>query len=421
MFDKVILHCDLNNFYASVECILHPELKGKAVAVCGDPEKRHGIVLAKSEIAKSAGVKTGEPIWQAKQKCPDLTVVPPTYGEYVKYSKIVREIYTRYTSEVESFGLDECWLDVTGSRKLFGSGEEIAESIRRTVKEETGGLTVSIGVSFTKVFAKLGSDLKKPDAISVISPENYQKVAWELDVGEMLFIGRATREKLRVLNINTIGDLARADDGMIMRIFGKNGLKMLENARGTGDEPVKCYTERHIPESIGNGTTTSEDITNVRDAERVIYALSEMIAFRLRSGGFKGESVGISLRDASLAHVSKQGKLPAVTDAASTIARSAVKLMNSIYDFSAMRPLRSITVCVFKLSGAGDYAQSSLFESEDSRSAELDRRIDKLRSKFGYNVVKRALNLNTVFSCDSREADDEFLPFDKHMKNLDED
>lgn len=421
MFDKVILHCDLNNFYASVECILHPELKGKAVAVCGDPEKRHGIVLAKSEKAKFAGVKTGEPIWQAKQKCPDLTVVPPTYGEYVKYSKIVREIYTRYTSEVESFGLDECWLDVTGSRKLFGSGEEIAESIRRTVKEETGGLTVSIGVSFTKVFAKLGSDLKKPDAISVISPENYQKVAWELDVGEMLFIGRATREKLRVLNINTIGDLARADDGMIMRIFGKNGLKMLENARGTGDEPVKCYTERHIPESIGNGTTTSEDITNARDAERVIYALSEMIAFRLRGGGFKGESVGISLRDASLAHVSKQGKLPAATDAASTIARSAVKLMNSIYDFSAMRPLRSITVCVFKLSGAGDYAQSSLFESEDSRSAELDRRIDKLRSKFGYNVVKRALNLNTVFSCDSREADDEFLPFDKHMKNLDED
>ena len=421
MFDKVILHCDLNNFYASVECILHPELKGKAVAVCGDPEKRHGIVLAKSEKAKFAGVKTGEAIWQAKQKCPDLTVVPPTYGEYVKYSKKVREIYTRYTSEVESFGLDECWLDVTGSRKLFGSGEEIAESIRRTVKEETGGLTVSIGVSFTKVFAKLGSDLKKPDAISVISPENYQKVAWELDVGEMLFIGRATREKLRVLNINTIGDLARADDGMIMRIFGKNGLKMLENARGTGDEPVKCYTERHIPESIGNGTTTSEDITNARDAERVIYALSEMIAFRLRSGGFKGESVGISLRDASLAHVSKQGKLPAVTDAASTIARSAVKLMDSIYDFSAMRPLRSITVCVFKLSGAGDYAQSSLFESEDSRSAELDRRIDKLRSKFGYNVVKRALNLNTVFSCDSREADDEFLPFDKHMKNLDED
>lgn len=421
MFDKVILHCDLNNFYASVECILHPELKGKAVAVCGDPEKRHGIVLAKSEKAKFAGVKTGEPIWQAKQKCPDLTVVPPTYGEYVKYSKIVREIYTRYTSEVESFGLDECWLDVTGCRKLFGSGEEIAESIRRTVKEETGGLTVSIGVSFTKVFAKLGSDLKKPDAISVISPENYQKVAWELDVGEMLFIGRATREKLRVLNINTIGDLARADDGMIMRIFGKNGLKMLENARGTGDEPVKCYTERHIPESIGNGTTTSEDITNARDAERVIYALSEMIAFRLRGGGFKGESVGISLRDASLAHVSKQGKLPAATDAASTIARSAVKLMNSIYDFSAMRPLRSITVCVFKLSGAGDYAQSSLFESEDSRSAELDRRIDKLRSKFGYNVVKRALNLNTVFSCDSREADDEFLPFDKHMKNLDED
>ena len=421
MFEKVILHCDLNNFYASVECILHPELKGKAVAVCGDPEKRHGIVLAKSEIAKAAGVKTGEAIWQAKQKCPDLTVVPPTYGEYVKYSKKVREIYTRYTSEVESFGLDECWLDVTGSRRLFGSGEDIAESIRRTVKEETGGLTVSIGVSFTKVFAKLGSDLKKPDAISVISPENYKEVAWGLDVGEMLFIGRATRAKLRILNINTIGDLARADDGMIVRVFGKNGMKMLENARGTGDDPVKCYVDKHIPESIGNGTTTSEDITNAKDAERVIYALSEMIAFRLRNSGLKGESVGISLRDASLAHVSKQGKLPLLTDSSTVIARSAIKLMNTVYDFSSMRPLRTITVCVFKLSGSGDYAQYSFFEPDDRRDAELDRRIDKLRSKFGYNVVKRALNVNTVFSCDSREADDEFLPFDKHMKNLGED
>lgn len=210
MRDRVILHCDLNNFYASVETVLHPELKGKPIAVCGDPEKRHGIVLAKSELAKKAGVKTAEAIWQAKRKCPDLIVVSPTYSEYVKYSKQVKEIYLSYTSEVESFGLDECWLDVTGSGKLFGTGPEIAESIRSRVKSETG-LTVSIGVSFNKIFAKLGSDLKKPDAITVIDRNNYKNIVWKLNVGEMLYIGRATLERLRTLGIKTIGDLANAD------------------------------------------------------------------------------------------------------------------------------------------------------------------------------------------------------------------
>ena len=194
MRERVILHCDLNNFYASVECVLHPELKGLPIAVCGDPEKRHGIVLAKNNLAKAAGVKTAEAIWQAKRKCPELVVVPPTYSEYVKYSKLVKNIYLSYTSEVESFGLDECWLDVTGSGKLFGTGTEIAESIRKRVKEETGGLTVSIGVSFNKIFAKLGSDLKKPDAITEINRLNYKEVVWRLNVGEMLYIGGATAE-----------------------------------------------------------------------------------------------------------------------------------------------------------------------------------------------------------------------------------
>ena len=208
--ERVILHCDCNSFNASVETAQDRRLASVPMAVCGDPAQRHGIILAKNALAASAGVTTGEPLWQAKRKCPDLIVVSPTYSEYVKYSKQVKEIYLSYTSEVESFGLDECWLDVTGSGKLFGTGPEIAESIRSRVKSETG-LTVSIGVSFNKIFAKLGSDLKKPDAITVIDRNNYKNIVWKLNVGEMLYIGRATLERLRTLGIKTIGDLANAD------------------------------------------------------------------------------------------------------------------------------------------------------------------------------------------------------------------
>ena len=207
--DRIILHCDLNNFYASVETILHPEYKGKPIAVCGDPKKRHGIVLAKSQPAKIMGVKTGDTVWQAQQKCPDITIVAPTFPEYVRYSEEVFNIYTSYTDRVEHFGLDECWLDVTESVKLFGDGKTIADTVRRRVYEETG-LTISVGVSFTKSFAKLGSDLKKPDATTVISRENYKNVVWPLNAGEMINVGRSTLKRLNKLNIFTLGDLAHA-------------------------------------------------------------------------------------------------------------------------------------------------------------------------------------------------------------------
>ena len=413
MFNKIILHVDLNNFYASVEQLLDPELRGKPIAVCGDPDKRHGIVLAKSTLAKKAGVQTAEPIWQAKRKCPNLIVVPPHYSEYVKYSKMVRDIYVKYTSQVESFGLDECWLDVTGSTKLFGNGAEIAEKIRQDVKDVTGGLTVSIGVSFTKVFAKLGSDLKKPDAVSIISPQNYKEVAWRLPVGDMLYIGRATERKLRAYNIHTIGDLARFDKQIIIREFGKSGEKMYDCANGLDDDSVKLYTDKRIPESIGNGTTTSEDIKTRLEAQSVIYSLSEMIAFRLRTLNMVAEGVSISLRDVKLSTHTKQGTLISPTNSSDIISKKAMDLLDSYYDFKKAIPLRTITVNVFKLFQSGEFVQYDLLHDDSKKLESLDKAIDKLREKFGYNVLQRALNVGTIFVCDSKEADDDFVPFDK--------
>ena len=415
MQDRVILHCDLNNFYASVEQVLNPDLIGKPIAVCGDPEKRHGIVLAKSTVAKQAGVQTAEPIWQAKRKCPDLIIVPPHYNEYVKYSKIVREIYVEFTAEVESFGLDECWLDVTGSQKLFGTPKEIAEKIREEVKRRTGGLTVSIGVSFTKVFAKLGSDLKKPDAVTVIDRNNYKKVAWSLDVGEMLYVGRSTRQKLKMLNINTIGDLANADTALIKRLFGKSGESMLQNARGIETDAVRCYTDRHIPESIGNGTTTPDDIASRMDASSVIYALSEMVAFRMRSHGAVGDVVTISVRDKELKHCSRQAKLHTPTNASDVIAKKALALLDEFYDFRHKLPIRTITVTMHGLSMGGDFIQVDFLDDSNDKNEKLDQAIDKLRSKFGYNIIKRALNIGTIYSCDRSDDEEDFIPFDKRM------
>lgn len=411
--DRVILHCDLNNFYATVEQTLDPMLKGKPVAVAGDPEKRHGIILAKSNEAKKFGVKTAEAIWEAKQKCPDLILVPPHYKVYCEYSKKVRAIYTDFTSEVESFGLDECWLDVTGSRRLFGTGEEIADKIRNRVKEETG-LTVSVGVSFTKVFAKLGSDYKKPDAVTVFSRENYRDIVWKLPVEEMLYIGRKTANKLKQLNIRTIGDLANADRNFLIKLFGKVGETMHKNACGEEIEDVKSYDEIHIPDSVGNGTTPPEDIKNLWDASAVIYALAEMIAFRLRQYERVGEGISLHVRDTGLQSFSRQAKMRA-TDSAEEIARSAIDLLTKHYDFNVKPPLRTITIGVYALREAGEYVQTDFFESpEDAeKKARIGKKIDKLRDKYGFNVIRRGINVGTIFQCDGREAEDGYKPFDR--------
>ncbi|MDD7481977.1 MAG: DNA polymerase IV, partial [Eubacteriales bacterium] len=338
--DRVILHCDLNNFYASVETILHPEYKGKPIAVCGDPKKRHGIVLAKSQPAKIMGVKTGDTVWQAQQKCPDITIVPPTFREYVKYSDIVFKIYTEYTDRVEHFGMDECWLDVTGSVGLFGDGKKIADTIRKRVYDETG-LTISVGVSWTKSFAKLGSDLKKPDATTVISRENYKTVVWNLPVGEMIYIGRSSVSRLKKLNINTLGELANADRTLLKQHFGIVGDKLIDAASGNEKEPVKFYYDVHIPKSVGHGTTTTKDVENLEQAKIVVYALSEMVATRLRKYNLVARCVSVGLRNTSLEWFSRQLNLIEPVNNASDIANAALKLLKENYNFTL--PLRTIS------------------------------------------------------------------------------
>lgn len=412
--DRTILHCDINNFYASVEMQLNPALQGKAVAVCGNPEKRHGIVLAKSMIAKQAGVKTGETIWQAKQKCPDLIVVPPTFSKYTEYSGIVYNIYTRFTSEVESFGLDECWLDVTDCQKLLGNGEEIAHNIKETVKKETG-LTISVGVSFTKVFAKLGSDLKKPDAVSVINRQNYKTVAWRLPADEMIFVGRSTKEKLASFGIKTIGDIANASVELLQKKFGKQGIKLHEYANGIETEEVKQYFLTHIPKSVGNGTTTPQDITNLEDAISVIFALSEMIGFRLRQYNMAAEGVAISIRNIQFDNRSRQCRI-SPTSSAYAIATNAINLLKEICSFKI--PLRTVTISAFNLCECGSFVQSNMFDEDPDKDKRLDERVDNLRKKYGYGVLRRGVTIGTIFTCDDREAEDDFLPFNKNIKNL---
>ncbi|MDR3185512.1 MAG: DNA polymerase IV [Christensenellaceae bacterium] len=410
MQEKVILHCDLNNFYASVEMQLNPELQGKAIAVCGDPAERHGIVLAKSYPAKAFGVTTGEPIWQAKKKCPQLITVSPNFKKYTEYSKRVFNIYVSYTPEVESFGLDECWLDVTGCQKLFGSGERIANLIREEVKEKTG-LTISVGVSFTKVFAKLGSDMKKPDAVSIISRENFKTVAWRLPINEFLYVGRSTEKILNSVGIKTIGDIANTDACVLEHLLGKIGTSLHSAAWGETSDIVKLYYSTQIPKSVSHGTTTFRDINNNADARVVIYSLCEVIAFRLRRKSMMTRGVSISIRDSVLAVRSKQTKLLYATSSADDIAESAIRLLDSFYSFMTMLPLRSISVNAYSLISTIGGIQQTFFEKNPDKKQNLDSSIDRLREKYGFEIMKRGIVVSSDITQSSKHDDDSSTPF----------
>lgn len=405
--ERTILHCDLNNFYASVEQKSHPEYDGMPLAVCGNPEMRHGIVLAKNMLAKSAGVTTGETVNEARRKCPNIVFVPPHFEEYVAYSRQVCGIYTRFTDRVESFGLDECWLDVTESERLYGSGRDIADTLRETVKKETG-LSISVGVSFTKVLAKLGSDLKKPDATVVLDRKNYMDVIGDMPPSELIMVGKRTAQKLAVLNIRTIRELALADRGMLREHFGIIADRLSDAARGTENEEVKLFYDKRIPKSVSNGTTTPRDITNAEDAKIVIYALAELIAMRLRAAGMAAEGVGLSVRSASdLSFKSCQCGLPRATCSAADIAETSVRLMAKLHAFPA--PLRSVTVAAIRLTDR-NVTQLSLFDDAGEREEKLEESIDKIRGKYGYKSVKRGLMLKNDLAVNLHD-DDGFRPF----------
>lgn len=282
MRNRCILHSDANCFYASVEMLLNPELRGKAVAVCGSTEERHGIVLAKSELAKKAGVKTGQANWEARQACPGLIVVPPHYDQYCKFSRLLRNIYLRYTNLVEPYGMDECWLDVTGSTQLYGSGEQIAEEIRQTVKDELG-ITVSIGVSFNKIFAKLGSDMKKPDAVTVLDDSNWRERIWPIPVSELLYVGRSTTRKLMERCVYTIGDLAKTDPSILTSWFGKNGMGLWIFANGEDGSRVMPDGYEAPIKSVGHGITCSCDLHKNEEVWKVMLELT----FALKGNSYR--------------------------------------------------------------------------------------------------------------------------------------
>lgn len=407
--DRTILHCDLNNFYASVEQKMHPEYDGMPLAVCGNPELRHGIVLAKNTLAKAAGVATGEAIWISRKKCPGIVFVPPHYAEYVRYSKEIFSLYTEFTDRVESFGLDECWLDVTGSLRLFGcDGRTLADRIRETVKERTG-LTISVGVSFTKVLAKLGSDLKKPDATVVLDKEHFMEKIGSLPPSDLIMIGKSSARKLELLGIRTIRDLAAADRGMLREHFGIVADKMSDAAQGIEREEVKLYYDTRVPKSVSHGTTTPRDMTTEEDLKIVVYALAELVAMRLRRYGLSAEGVGISVREAAtLAHKSTQCTLPRATSNASDIAEGALSLFPKLHRFP--EPLRAVSVAATRLTD-GSVTQLSLFDEEKTeRENMLEKSIDSIRGKYGYKAVGRGLTLKNDLANNLHEEDD-FLPF----------
>ncbi len=399
--ERTILHCDLNNFYASVEILANPEYKGKPLIVCGNPEKRHGIVLAKSNGAKKLGVLTGEAIWQAKQKCgPSLICVPPRHHLYGEISKQVFGIYVQYTDRVESFGLDECWLDVTGSQKLFGTGKQIADTIRKRIKNDLG-LTVSVGVSFNKIFAKLGSDLKKPDATTEITKENFKQKIYHLPASDLLMVGKKTKEKLALMNIRTIGELANADLRLMEKTFGVVGVNLVKYARGEDREEVGLCYKHTPPLSIGHGSTLPVDAPSINVLTPVVYALCDMVGTRLRKHKMRAGGLHVSLKDDEFNTYSHQITFTDTVDASSILAQKSLEIIKGFYDFDRLRPIRTVTISAIKLSGEDEGYQTSIFGEENERASALDKTVDKIREKYGYSSMSRGIVLANTFLCDN--------------------
>jgi len=386
---RIIFHIDQNCYFASVEMISRPELRNVPMAVAGDAKVRHGIILAKNEPAKKYGIKTAEAIWQAQAKCPDLVLVDAHHEKYEFYSKKLREMYSEYTDKVEPFGLDECWLDMTGIVSDYDEAEEVALEIRNRVKEEFK-LTCSVGISFNKVFAKLGSDYKKPDATTVFTDRNWQEKIWPLPVSDLLFVGKHTADKLAKINVKTIGDLAKTDVEFINRYLGKNGVGLWEYANGLDDSPVAESGYKRIPKSVGNSTTTAEDMTSDRQIERTLHMLSESVASRLRRHGLKGTVVQITVRDRDLGIYEKQGILYRATDDANDIYQAARDLFKNSYDWN--KGVRSIGVRCTKLVRSDSGEQLSLFaEAQKSeRDERLNKAIDEINRRYGTGVIRSA-------------------------------
>ncbi len=407
--ERIVLHCDLNNFFASVECYLDPSLKEKNVAVCGSVEERHGIVLAKNESAKSYGVKTGEAIWEAKLKCPDLVCVSPHYDKYVEFSRKVKSIYDEYTDMVEPFGIDECWLDITGSTTLFGDKMKIAEELRERIKTEIG-LTISVGVSFNKIFAKLASDIKKPDAVTLIEKKDIETKVWKMPCNDLFGVGRQTSKQFKTLGIKTIGDIANTPEEIMKRIFGKNGITLRNYANGIDFSPVLRETEVPPVKSVSRGITCKRDLYSYEEISPIVISLSEKVSHSLRKNGFLATTVRVAVKDNRLNIKEFQKKIKTPARAADVLHKNAMELINSNYFFHL--PVRAVTVFAGDLVADKACYQLCLDENYEQleKLEKLDTQVDILREKFGSAIIVRASSLELCESKRIRSAFPSFKP-----------
>lgn len=387
--NRFILHCDLNNFYASVECLYNPTIRNKAVVVVGDQDKRHGIVLAKNYIAKKYNIKTGDTVYLAKQKCQEeLITVTADFSKYQRVSKIVKDIYRGYTDRVESFGIDEAWLDITGRVKNFEQAVAFAEMLRKQIVEEIG-ITISVGVSFNKVFAKLGSDYKKPNATTLISPENYKEIVWKLPAEDLLYVGNKTKQLFKRFGINTIGDLARTDLSFIKKILGKVGETLWNFANGNDDSIVKKVGESTEIKSVGNSTTCPHDLTTIEEIKAVIYILSESVAQRLREKNLYGTTISLFIKDDSLSSFERQKSIETPTNLASDIAKICMELFTTHFTWDRVVRCLGVRMSNFKEKSIQDTIFNDIKNFE--RKESMERTIENLRERFGYNIIKRGV------------------------------
>lgn len=391
--ERVIFHCDLNSFYASVELLDHPELRHLPVAVCGDPNSRHGIILAKNEPAKLFGIKTAETIWQARKKCPELVLLPAHHDRYRELSRQINRVYQDYTDLVESFGIDESWLDVTGTIHLFGGDPEaLADQLREHVRGNFG-LTISVGVSFNKVFAKLGSDYKKPDATTLITRENFKQIVWPLPVTDLLYVGRAASRTFDRFDIHTIGDLARFDREQLFLLLGKNGAQLHDFASGEDRSPVTPAAQYVPPKSVGNGLTFSHDLRGQEDIQAGITRLSDQVAARLRRYHMKCNGISLAIRDPAFRDIIRQQRLDSPSNLAREISQAAMGLAKSCWNMD--HPVRALTVTALSLVPEEEVsAQLDLLafgqDKKRERLEKLEETMDSIRAKYGKSSISHA-------------------------------
>lgn len=385
------------------------------MAVAGDPEARHGIVLAKNYPAKACGVQTGDPLWMARQKCPDIVFTPPHYDRYMQFSTAAREIYSEYTDQVEPYGLDECWLDVTGSIALFGDGRAIADELRRRIRQELG-VTASVGVSYNKIFAKLGSDMKKPDATTVITSERFKEIVWPLPVSDLLYVGRATHAKLKRYCIKTIGDLAAADQRFLQRLLGQNGMMLWCFANGLDTSPVSNIGAKSLIHSIGNSTTAPRDLVTDEDIKITLYVLCESVSARMREYDFVCDTVQLGVRDNELQSYERQGKLPYPNRTAKALFEKAFELYKR--NHLSGKPVRSLSVRACRLS-VRENEQLSLMPDVAAiqKQEELESAVDALRNRFGHFSVQRGLLLTDLQLSSLNPKDDHVIHPESFFKS----